>query len=243
MSLVTLSNIVKTYGTGGGKTTALNNLNLSIDAGEFICIWGASGSGKSTLLNMIGLIDRPDTGNIQFSAQDVLSLNEDQLADFRNKKISFIFQNFNLVPVFNALENVALPLQINGTDAKKSLAAAAEYIDMVGLSEHKHKRPDELSGGQRQRVAIARALVNKPALVLADEPTANLDSVTSRSIVELMMKINKQTNTTFIFSTHDDLLLNYASRNVFLRDGKIIEGVNINSIVERSKEQEHEKCL
>ncbi len=219
--IVELTDACKTYGTDQAQVRALQKVSLQIRRGEFSCVWGPSGSGKSTLLNLIGLLDTPDTGAVHIAGNDCATLDKASAARFRNEKIGFVFQSFNLVPVLSALENVMLPLQIakkSPAEAKRlTLAALAD----VGLSEQAHKHPDQMSGGQRQRVAIARALVNGPQLVLADEPTANLDSVTAESIIELLRRLNQQKHVTFLFSTHDPRLLDYANRLIELKDGRI----------------------
>ena len=206
-----------------GETTidALHSVSLDIHAGEFLAVWGPSGSGKSTLMNLIGLIDEPTSGNIRFDGQDTFQLGDDALTEFRGQKIGFVFQNFNLVPVLSALENVMLPLQIRGVVETEARFRASSALGDVGLAKFSTSRPDKLSGGQRQRVAIARALVNHPMLVIADEPTANLDSENSQLIVELMREMNRAKGVTFIFTTHDPRLLAHVDRKILLRDGNI----------------------
>jgi len=206
-----------------GETTidALNDVSLDIRAGEFLAVWGPSGSGKSTLMNIIGLIDAPTGGEVHFEAQDTGSLDDNALTEFRSKKLGFVFQNFNLVPVLTARENVMMPLQIQGVPEKEARERAAAALVDVGLERFMGSRPDKLSGGQRQRVAIARALVINPKLVIADEPTANLDSENSRMVVELMRKMNRSHNVTFVFTTHDPRLLEHVDRKILLRDGNI----------------------
>jgi putative ABC transport system ATP-binding protein len=207
-----------------GETTidALNSISLEIHAGEFLAVWGPSGSGKSTLMNIIGLIDTPTSGEVHFDEQYTHMLNDDELTEFRSKKIGFVFQNFNLVPVLSALENVMLPLQIQGVEEQESKARAEAALVDVGLERFRDSLPDKLSGGQRQRVAIARALVVDPMLVIADEPTANLDSENSRMVVELMREMNRARKVTFVFTTHDQRLLDHVDRKILLRDGNIV---------------------
>jgi len=207
-----------------GETTidALNSVSLDIHEGEFLAVWGPSGSGKSTLMNIIGLIDAPTDGEVHFDAQDTRVLDDDELTEFRSKKIGFVFQNFNLVPVLSALENVMLPLQIQGEAEQSARERAAAALVDVGLERFKDSLPDKLSGGQRQRVAIARALVVNPRLVIADEPTANLDSENSRMVVELMREMNRARKVTFVFTTHDQRLLDHVDRKILLRDGNIV---------------------
>ena len=216
-----LRDVDHAYGAAASRTIALSYISLVVKQGEFTCIWGPSGSGKSTLLNIIGLLDKPQDGFVEVAGTDCSKLDEKALAEFRNQKIGFVFQGFNLVPVLTALENVMLPAQVAGKSAKEARELANGLLQQVGLAQQAHKRPDQLSGGQRQRVAIARALVNSPQIVLADEPTANLDSVTAQSIVDLLRRLNETQSVTFIFSTHDSRLLDYAGRLIELRDGRI----------------------
>jgi putative ABC transport system ATP-binding protein len=206
-----------------GETTieALNSVSLDIHAGEFLAVWGPSGSGKSTMMNIIGLIDAPTSGEVWFDGQDTRSLKDDELTDFRGHKIGFVFQGFNLVPVLTALENVMLPLQIQGVSERSARERALTALIDVGLERFKGSRPDKLSGGQRQRVAIARALAVEPKLVIADEPTANLDSENSRMVVDLMRDMNRARGVTFVFTTHDPRLLEHVDRKILLRDGNI----------------------
>ncbi|HET7833642.1 MAG TPA: ABC transporter ATP-binding protein [Gallionella sp.] len=208
-----------------GETTidALRGVSLDIHAGEFLAVWGPSGSGKSTLMNIIGLIDAPTSGEVWFDNEDTHRLNDDAITDFRGRRIGFVFQSFNLVPVLSALENVMLPLQIQGIADSAARSRAARALDDVGLGEFHAVRPDKLSGGQRQRVAIARALVVEPRLVIADEPTANLDSENSRMIVDLMREMNRSKGVTFVFTTHDPRLLEHVERKILLRDGVIVQ--------------------
>lgn len=219
--LVTLSGVERTYGSGGSLTHALRDVSLSVEKGEFACIWGPSGSGKSTLLNLIGLLDKPSRGVITVANVDCSNLDEKSAARFRNERLGFVFQGFNLVPVLTAVENVMLPAQVAGKSAKEAQEAAMAILTDVGLAQQAKKTPDQMSGGQRQRVAIARALINSPELILADEPTANLDSVTAESIIDLLRRLNQTRAVTFVFSTHDSRLLNYAHRLIELRDGQI----------------------
>ncbi|ANE55779.1 MULTISPECIES: ABC transporter ATP-binding protein [Methylomonas] len=221
--IIKLEHISKSYGHGDGAVTVLQDLSLSIQQGEFTCIWGASGSGKSTLLNLMGLLDRPEQGRITIKNEAVLGLNDNRLADFRSRHLGFIFQSFNLVPVLSAQENTMLPLQIRGEADNTARRKARDLLAELGLERHLHKRPDEMSGGQRQRVAIARALIGDPDIVLADEPTANLDSANSDAIILLMQKLNQKRKVTFLFATHDTHLLSYAARSIQVRDGRIVD--------------------
>jgi putative ABC transport system ATP-binding protein len=217
--LIQLRNIRRRFQLGDTSINALDDISLDIHEGEFLAVWGPSGSGKSTLMNIIGLIDAPTAGEISFAGKNTRNLTDDELTDFRGENIGFVFQNFNLVPVLSALENVMLPLQIQGAHTAQERATAV--LQDVGLERFIHSLPDKLSGGQRQRVAIARALVVKPKLVIADEPTANLDSENSRMVVELMRKMNRAHNVTFVFTTHDPRLLEHVDRKILLRDGQI----------------------
>jgi len=206
-----------------GETTidALRSISLDIHAGEFLAVWGPSGSGKTTLMNIIGLIDAPTSGEVHFGDQATQGLTDNALTEFRAHRIGFVFQNFNLVPVLSALENVMLPLQIRAVSERVARERAIAALVDVGLERFRTSLPDKLSGGQRQRVAIARALVVDPKLVIADEPTANLDSENSRMVVDLMREMNREHKVTFVFTTHDPRLLDHVDRRILLRDGRI----------------------
>jgi putative ABC transport system ATP-binding protein len=224
MNVVRVKNVSKEYFLGKQRVEVLRSINLSVEKGEFLAIAGPSGSGKSTLLNLIGCIDTPTTGKIYIGEHDVSGRNADQLADLRARKIGFVFQTFNLLPVLSAAENVEYPLlQFKELGAKARRERVARYLDMVGLSKFARQRPNELSGGQRQRVAIARALVTQPQVILADEPTANLDRKTGTDILQLMKTINHVAEMTFIFSTHDPRVMELASRLVVIRDGALVQ--------------------
>jgi putative ABC transport system ATP-binding protein len=221
LPILKLRNIRRRFMLGETTIDALDSISMDIHTGEFLAVWGPSGSGKSTLMNIIGLIDKPTAGQVTFDGQDTHELGDDALTDFRGQKIGFVFQNFNLVPVLSALENVMLPLQIQGvSDSAARQRARAALVD-VGLDRFQGSYPDKLSGGQRQRVAIARALVVNPKLVIADEPTANLDSDNSRMVVDLMREMNRARKVTFVFTTHDPRLLDHVDRKILLRDGNI----------------------
>lgn len=224
MSLISLRAVSKTYHLGMTEVHALKGVDLNIEQGEFTAVWGPSGSGKSSLLNLIGMLDTASTGQVLLDDKPVDSLSDDQRAELRNAKIGFVFQNFNLVPVLSALENVALPLQIRGIPAAQANQQAADALAEVGLADHAKRRPDLLSGGQRQRVAIARALVTKPEIVIADEPTANLDAENSRLVIELMRDMNQRHKVTFLFSTHDPRLIDKVGRLIKLADGQLVNG-------------------
>lgn len=223
MELVKLTGVKKSYKLGETMVPALNGVDLEIRAGEFTSVIGASGSGKSTLLNLVGCLDQPTEGSIKISGQEVTSMNEIQQCDLRNEKIGFIFQSFNLVPVLNVWENVELPLLVKDKlSPEERHKRVAGVVNAVGLEQFQHHRPDQLSGGQRQRVAIARALVTNPSLVLADEPTANLDSKTAHMILDLMADLNKTKNVTFLFCSHDEKLIGRVGRVVRIQDGVIV---------------------
>lgn len=221
--LLRIKDIRRRFMLGETAIDALHGVSLDIHASEFLAVWGPSGSGKSTLMNIIGLVDAPTAGEVWFDGEDTRKLKDDAITDFRGKKIGFVFQSFNLVPVLSALENVMLPLQIQGVAEAAARERAAQALIDVGLENFKNQRPDKLSGGQRQRVAIARALVVEPRLIIADEPTANLDSENSTMIIDLMRQMNRSKSVTFVFTTHDPRLLALVDRKVLLRDGLIVE--------------------
>ncbi len=220
MSSLRLQEVTKEYELGRTKVQALRGVSLSVEPGEFLAVAGPSGSGKSTLLNLMGCLDHPSSGRVLIGEQDVQALDDNALSDLRANRIGFIFQTFNLIPVLSALENVEFPLLLRGGN-HGGHARALRALDEVGLTAFARHRPDELSGGQRQRVAVARALVTDPVIVLADEPTANLDSVTGEAIISLMLEINRRDGTTFIFSTHDPRVMVHAHRVLHLADGLI----------------------
>lgn len=219
-ALIEMRQITKIYKMGSESVEALKAIDLSVGANEFVALMGPSGSGKSTLMNIIGCLDSPTSGIYMLNGVDVSSMEDADLANVRNRKIGFIFQTFNLMPRISALENVALPLIYAGMDKKTRIEKAMRVIDSVGLADRMHHRPNELSGGQRQRVAIARALVNDPAIILADEPTGNLDSKTSEEIMNILTEIHRLGNT-IILVTHEADIAEYAKRLVKLRDGRI----------------------
>tara|TARA_B100000795_G_scaffold43599_2_gene28574 strand:- start:12699 stop:13385 length:687 start_codon:yes stop_codon:yes gene_type:complete len=216
--LIRVENIFKIYKVGNQVVKALNGFSLSVSKNEYVALMGPSGSGKSTLMNVLGCLDSPTSGKFYLNGPDVSSLIDDELAEIRNKEIGFIFQTFNLLPRYTALDNVTLPLIYNGTSKAERIKRGKEVLDQVGLADRMDHRPNELSGGQRQRVAVARALVNRPSIILADEPTGNLDSQTSFEIMELFEDIQKAGNT-IILVTHEEGIANYAHRIVRLRDG------------------------
>ncbi len=222
-SIVELVNVVKVYRLGEGvEVPALRGVSLKIDKGEFVSVQGPSGSGKTTLLNMIGGLDKPTKGRVIIDGVDITNLGEKELAHFRREKIGFIFQTYNLVPLLTALENVELPMMLSGKFSESEVRRRAEeLLALVGLEERMHHRPTQLSGGEQQRVAIARALANEPAIILADEPTGNLDQVSGQRIINLMKNLNETLNQTFIIVTHDPMVAEQTERKFYLVDGKI----------------------
>lgn len=223
MEVVKIENVTRVYKVGDVETNALRGVNLTIQPGEFTALVGPSGSGKTTLLQMIGCLDQPSAGSVFVDGKDVTRLNRNQRADMRKGHIGFIFQFFALIPTLTAYENVEMPLLLNSHSPAERKARVDELLAAVGLAEQAHKRPDQMSGGQQQRVAIARALAPKPALILADEPTANLDTVNGEQVMEIMTRLNKETGVTFVFATHDPRVIHYARRVVTLRDGRIVD--------------------
>lgn len=217
--MIDLQNIGKIYELGDIEVIALDNVTCHIESGEMISIMGPSGSGKSTLMNLIGCLDRPTSGKYLLDGKDVSNLNDDELAEIRNKKIGFVFQSFNLLPQATTVANVALPLVYSDVGNKHE--RALEALELVGMSQRAKHRPSEISGGEQQRVAIARALVNNPALILADEPTGNLDTQTSKGIMALLKRLNSQ-GITIVLVTHEDDIAAYTNRTIHLRDGKIV---------------------
>jgi putative ABC transport system ATP-binding protein len=225
MNIIEIAGLKKDYPLGKTTVYALRGIDLAVEQGTLMSIIGPSGSGKTTLLNVIGCIDFATEGDVKVDGQEITRMRDRQITDIRLHKIGFIFQTFNLIPVLSALENVEFPLLLMKSRSRKEVRARAEkLIDEVGLKECSRHRPAELSGGQRQRVAIARALVTRPSIVLADEPTANLDSVTGAQILELMSEMNRVEHTTFIFSTHDENVLKYGREVVKIKDGLITKG-------------------
>ncbi|BDG04085.1 ABC transporter ATP-binding protein [Anaeromyxobacter oryzae] len=223
MSIVSVQNVSKDYMLGKTVVSALRGVSIDIERGEFLSIAGPSGSGKTTLLNLVGCVDTPTAGTVLVNGKDTSRLSERALTDLRLRTIGFIFQSFNLVQVLSVFQNVEFPLLLQGGLGKKERQARVlGLLDAVGIASHARHRPSELSGGQRQRVAVARALVTRPALVLADEPTANLDSQTGANIIDLMKEMNRRDGTTFIFSTHDPKVMSHASAIVRIADGQLV---------------------
>lgn len=220
--LVKVEEVSRKFPLDHRDVTALDHASLSVSAGEFLAISGPSGSGKSTLLNLIGCIDKPTSGRICIDGTDTTTLNAARMTDLRRTKIGFVFQTFNLIPVFTAAENVEFPLLVQSLCGSERRRRVAEALESVGLAERANHRPDLLSGGERQRVAVARAIVHRPALVLADEPTANLDTRNATQLIDLMRDLNLRLGLTFIFSTHDQRLLEHTPRIVRLTDGQVV---------------------
>jgi putative ABC transport system ATP-binding protein len=221
-ALVHVDAVTRKFPLDHSDVTALDHTTLKVDRGEFLAIAGPSGSGKSTLLNLIGCIDKPTSGRILIDGVDTGKLSPSQTTDLRRQKIGFVFQTFNLIPVFTAAENVEFPLLIQGLSPADRQERVAEALEGVGLAGRAHHRPDLLSGGERQRIAVARAIVHRPSLVLADEPTANLDTRNATQLIELMHGLNERLGLTFIFSTHDQRLLEHTPRIVHLTDGQVV---------------------
>jgi putative ABC transport system ATP-binding protein len=222
-TIIKLDNVWKTYKMGNVQVHALRGLNLEVKRGEFLAIQGPSGSGKSTVMNMVGCLDIPTKGNVYLEHQNISKLSESDLAQIRGKKIGFIFQQFNLINTITALENVMLPMIFQNVPRAEREKKAKELLEMVGLGERMYHRPTELSGGQQQRVAIARSLSNNPEVILADEPTGNLDSKTGDNVMHFLQKLHKEKNTTIVMVTHDSEIAKHAQRKVHLRDGVIVK--------------------
>jgi len=223
MEVVKIDSATRVYKIGEVETQALRGVDLSINNGEFTALIGPSGSGKTTLLQLIGCLDQPTNGHVYINGKDVTRLNRNQRADMRRGTIGFVFQFFALIPTLSAYENVELPLLLNGYTSQERRDRVMELLEAVGLADRANNRPDQMSGGQQQRVAVARALAPKPTLILADEPTANLDTTNGQQIMEIMTKLNQETGVTFVFATHDPRVIKYARRVVTLRDGLVVE--------------------
>jgi putative ABC transport system ATP-binding protein len=221
MEVTKIENVTKVYTIGKLETHALRGIDLSIEKGEFTALVGPSGSGKTTLLQLIGCLDTPSSGKIYVNGKDVSTLKRDERADIRRGQIGFVFQFFALIPTLTAYENVEMPLLLNNMEAAARKSRVMELLQSVDLADRAHHRPDQLSGGEQQRVAVARALASNPILVLADEPTANLDTENGKQVMETMLRLNKETGVTFVFATHDPRVIHYAQRVVTLRDGVI----------------------
>ena len=222
-TIVEVNDLVKKFPVGTGFFTALDGINLKIDEGEFTGLVGPSGSGKTTLLNILGSLDKPTTGDVVVLGKSVRNLTRKESAQLRKEELGFIFQNYNLLPVYTVFENVEFPLLLLNMSADERKQSVMEILKWVGLTDKVNSRPAQLSGGECQRVAIARAMVKRPVMVLADEPTANLDSENSHNILRTMLKLNKEMNTTFIFATHDEKVIGYLRRVIRLEDGKVVK--------------------
>ena len=228
MEVTKVIDATRDFKIGEMETHALRGVNLSIEDGEFTALVGPSGSGKTTLLQLIGLLDQPTSGQVYINGKDATRLNRNQRADLRKGTIGFIFQFFALIPTLTAYENVEMPLLLNGTKPAERKARVSEMLEAVGLSDRAHHRPDQLSGGQQQRVAVARALAINPKVILADEPTANLDTENGKQVMDIMQRLNKETGVTFVFATHDPRVIGYANRVVTLQDGLITKDSKAN---------------
>lgn len=223
MEVAKLTDVTRIYKIGEVETRALNGVSLTIESGEFTSLVGPSGSGKTTLLQLIGCLDQPTSGKVVIAGQETTGLSRNQRADLRKGTIGFVFQFFALIPTLTAYENIEMPLLLNGLTAAQRKQRVMELLSAVGMTDRANNRPDQLSGGQQQRVAVARALATDPKLILADEPTANLDTENGEQVMEIMKKLNKETGTTFVFATHDPRVIKYASRVVTLQDGLIVK--------------------
>jgi putative ABC transport system ATP-binding protein len=233
MEVARVENVTRSFKIGKVETQALRGVNLTIDSGEFTALVGPSGSGKTTLLQLVGCLDQPSSGKVFITGKDVSRLNRNQRADMRRGTIGFIFQFFALIPTLTAYENVELPMLLVGMGGAERRARVKQLLESVDLLDRAHHRPDQLSGGQQQRVAIARSLATKPAIILADEPTANLDTPNGTQVMEIMTRLNRETGVTFIFATHDPRVIKYARRIVTLRDGLIVDNTPLtNEVVE-----------
>ena len=222
-ALIAIENLVKRYPVGRGSFTALRDVNVEIDKGEFVGLVGPSGSGKTTLLNLIGALDFPSEGTVAVLGTDTGKLGSRGAADLRNRHLGFIFQTYNLLPVYTVYENVEFPLLLLGMPSKERRKAVMEALEWVGLTDKASSRPSQLSGGESQRVAVARAMVKKPEIVLADEPTANLDAANSHNILRTMESLNRDLSTTFVFATHDPKVIGYLRRKITLNDGRVVD--------------------
>jgi len=223
MKVTNVENVTRVYKIGEVETQALRGVTMGIDAGEFTALVGPSGSGKTTLLQLMGCLDQPTSGKVFVNGKDVSTLKRSERADVRRGTIGFIFQFFALIPTLTAYENVEMPLLLNGLKSDERKSRVMELLEAVGLSERAHHKPDQLSGGEQQRVAIARALAPKPTMILADEPTANLDTTNGEQVMEIMSKLNKETGVTFIFASHDPRVIKFGRRVVQLQDGLIVQ--------------------
>ena len=237
MAILETKDLRKIYGSGENEVHALDGVSISVEEGEFVAVIGTSGSGKSTLLNMIGGLDRPTSGSVTIRGKELLKMKDEELTIFRRRNIGFVFQNYNLLPVLNVYENIVYPIEIDG--GKTDTRFVKEIIHTLGLEQKLKNMPNNLSGGQQQRVAIARALATKPAIILADEPTGNLDSNTSLQVIKTLVHINETLNKTVVMVTHDPKMASYGKRTLFLKDGVILDSL----IKKESNEKYYEKIL
>ena len=229
MSLIQAENLTKVYGTGDTAVTALNHVKLNVNPGEFVAVMGPSGCGKSTLLHLLGGLDRPTEGNVSIDGQPLAKMSDNEITQLRRRKIGFVFQFFNLIPILSSIENAALPLLLDGVNSVKAKDQAKEWLTKVGLGARMNNRPDQLSAGQQQRVAIARALITDPVLVLADEPTGNLDTKSADEIAGLLRQVAKDWGRAVLMVTHDPRIAAHADRIVFLKDGSIVNETQLES--------------
>jgi putative ABC transport system ATP-binding protein len=229
MTLIRTESLTKIYGSDETAVTALDHVSVAVDAGEFVAVMGPSGCGKSTLLHLLGGLDRASSGRVLIDGADLSTLNDTRLTELRRRKIGFVFQFFNLIPVLNAAENAALPLTLDGVAPSAAQAKAREWLEKIGLGNRLHHRPDQLSGGQQQRVAMARALAAEPALVLADEPTGNLDSRAADEIAGLLRQASEEWGRAVVMVTHDPRIAAYADRIIFLKDGSVVDETRLNA--------------
>jgi putative ABC transport system ATP-binding protein len=229
MTIIQASELTKIYGSGPTAVTALDHVSLSVEAGEFVAVMGPSGCGKSTLLHLLGGLDKPTSGSVLMDGHNLSDLSDTALAKLRRKRIGFVFQFFNLIPVLSSLENAALPLLLDGMPSSKAGAQARQWLERFELGDRLSNRPDQLSGGQQQRVAVARALVAEPALVLADEPTGNLDSRSGDEIASLLRRVAGEWNRSVVMVTHDPRIAAYADRIIFLKDGKLVDETRLSN--------------
>jgi putative ABC transport system ATP-binding protein len=244
MSIIETQNLTKIYGTGSTAVTALDNVSFTVDPGQFVAVMGPSGCGKSTLLHLLGGLDHPSNGQVLIEGTRLAEMSDDRLTELRRRKIGFVFQFFNLIPVLSAAENAALPITLDSVKPAEARAKAAEWLSRFGLGDRLGSRPDQLSGGQQQRVAIARALVAEPSLILADEPTGNLDTRAGDEIAGLLRNVSKQYGQTVIMVTHDPRIAAYSDRIIFLKDGKVVDetllssknGPNAQAVADKMKE-------
>ncbi len=229
MPIVEVRQLTKVYGEGDTAVTALDHVDLTVEQGEFVAVMGPSGCGKSTLLNLVGGLDKPTSGQVLIADTDIATMNDTQVTQLRRRRLGFVFQFFNLIPVLDASENAALPLTLDGVAPATARAKAEEWLTKVGLGDRLRNRPDQLSGGQQQRVAVARALVTDPDLILADEPTGNLDSKSADEIADLLRQASEEWNRAVVMVTHDVRIASHAARIVFMRDGAIVDDVALPS--------------